>query len=394
METILLLLFIFFGGAIFRMFFAGLGAAGRTIVGDGSLSENWNRSMGNFGPFTVRLIDKTVENIDLKMLEIKGMIPTSGGSLDLRVMLRDITDGQENSSPVITLIEHQQLPDNKTFFMNVNLGVIEHGMGIHKWVEMLRIVPMFLIPPHTGKRRIQLVSAIYDHNNEAIWGNTDTYFELDFSGTGYLEQSENDKKARSLTIQLSVAVALADGQLDTSEIDIINKWILKTINVFDDEETKAELGELYQKSYDNAVNPDNNITLSFVTKEMNEYADDNIKYQALSLCYDVMTADGEIATEELNIIKNLSKALNLDYLEVERMRDKKMVDFDTSQISKESIEDILGIDENTSEDQKRKLLREEFKKWNDRLTSLDEGPERDNAQEMINLISEAIQKYK
>ena len=278
--------------------------------------------------------------------------------------------------------------------MNVNLGVIEHGMGIHKWVEMLRIVPMFLIPPHTGKRRIQLVSAIYDHNNEAIWGNTDTYFELDFSGTGYLEQSENDKKARSLTIQLSVAVALADGQLDTSEIDIINKWILKTINIFDDEETKAELGELYQKSYDDAVNPDNNITLSFVTKEMNEYADDNIKYQALSLCYDVMTADGEIATEELNIIKNLSKALNLDYLEVERMRDKKMVDFDTSQISKESIEDILGIDENTSEDQKRKLLREEFKKWNDRLTSLDEGPERDNAQEMINLISEAIQKYK
>ena len=65
-----------------------------------------------------------------------------------------------------------------------------------------------------------------------------------------------------------------------------------------------------------------------------------------------------------------------------------------SEFSKESIEDMLGIDENTSEDQKRKLLREEFKKWNDRLTSLDEGPERDNAQEMINLISEAIQKYK
>jgi len=38
-------------------------------------------------------------------------------------------------------------------------------------------------------------------------------------------------------------------------------------------------------------------------------------------------------------------------------------------------------------------LREEFNKWNNRLNTLPEGVERDNAQQMLGLISDARKKY-
>ena len=58
------------------------------------------------------------------------------------------------------------------------------------------------------------------------------------------------------------------------------------------------------------------------------------------------------------------------------------------------IEKYLKIDTDQPKEEIRKQLNKEFSKWNSRLNSLSEGSERDNAQRIINLISEARKKYK
>ena len=54
---------------------------------------------------------------------------------------------------------------------------------------------------------------------------------------------------------------------------------------------------------------------------------------------------------------------------------------------------MLQIDTDWTNEQIKKHLREEYSKWNNRINTLDEGQERDNAQQMLDLIAEARKKY-
>ena len=52
----------------------------------------------------------------------------------------------------------------------------------------------------------------------------------------------------------------------------------------------------------------------------------------------------------------------------------------------------IFLPSNSSKEQK-KMLSKQFAKWNNRLNTLNEGPGRENAQHILNLIAEARKKY-
>jgi hypothetical protein len=54
----------------------------------------------------------------------------------------------------------------------------------------------------------------------------------------------------------------------------------------------------------------------------------------------------------------------------------------------------LGIDSSLSPAEVRKYLRGEFQKWNNRLNTVSEGPEREAVQYRLGLIAKAREKYK
>ena len=70
-----------------------------------------------------------------------------------------------------------------------------------------------------------------------------------------------------------------------------------------------------------------------------------------------------------------------------------MVGLQTNIAEKASGEEILGIDPSWDNAQKRKFLRKAFRKWNSRMEVLEEQVEKDNCQQMIDLISELRKKY-
>ena len=61
--------------------------------------------------------------------------------------------------------------------------------------------------------------------------------------------------------------------------------------------------------------------------------------------------------------------------------------------SEESMEALLDIDSDWDNEQINRHLRTLFQRWNGRLNSLDEGPEREQAQHMIDLIGKCQKKY-
>ena len=113
-----------------------------------------------------------------------------------------------------------------------------------------------------------------------------------------------------------------------------------------------------------------------------------------------MAADGVIATNEIQIIRKIAGALELDFDEVEKIRDPRVIGLDINlsqqspNLSQQSpIEEMLGIDPEWDVGRIKKHLRTELQKWNNRLSVLDEGNKRDNAQRMIELIADARKKY-
>jgi hypothetical protein len=106
-----------------------------------------------------------------------------------------------------------------------------------------------------------------------------------------------------------------------------------------------------------------------------------------------MAADGEADQSELELINNISDQLNLDLKEIESLRDETLIGIGTSVGDKTGVEELLGIDKEWEKDKILKHLSEEFNKWNSRLNSLEEGEDRNTAQEMINKIAKARKKY-
>jgi hypothetical protein len=57
------------------------------------------------------------------------------------------------------------------------------------------------------------------------------------------------------------------------------------------------------------------------------------------------------------------------------------------------VEELLNIDPRWDAGKIKAHLRTEFQKWNNRLTTLPEGDERESAQKMLDAISEARKRY-
>jgi hypothetical protein len=135
------------------------------------------------------------------------------------------------------------------------------------------------------------------------------------------------------------------------------------------------------------------LSLSPLIERLNEIGEKSTKYETIELCFDVMAADGVADAEELKTIRKVAEALELDFDEIKKLQDQKIIGLDTSVTSHASIEDLLGIEGDWDIARIKKHLRVEFQKWNNRLNTLAEGEERNNAQRMLDLIAEARKKY-
>ena len=82
-------------------------------------------------------------------------------------------------------------------------------------------------------------------------------------------------------------------------------------------------------------------------------------------------ADGVADPEEMSVIRNVAKSLDLDMDEIEKMREGHL-NLSTALTSEEGMESLVGIESSWTDEQKRKHLRTEFQKWSNRLNSLPE----------------------
>ena len=309
--------------------------------------------------------------------------------------------------PVISAIEGFQEPDNVVYQHSVEVGPLSPGQGLPYWVRLGVILPGILQPPLGGERRLIAVLRMVDMDNlpaithgfaqqdqsGLLWTNA-LEFDYVFDEKGYQETVENRDESMALALKVAMAVAMADGSLNELEGQVLKTWVIRAIEPFN-EQKRESLKGLYNDAMRDAYHAarDGSLSLSRLTERLSEIGEKKTKYEAIELCFDVMAADRVADPEEMKTIRRVAESLDLDLGEIERMRDQKIVDLDPTVSTQASVEDLLGIETDWTRERIKKHLRIEFQKWNNRLNTLAEGTERDNAQRMLDLIAEARRKH-
>ena len=339
-------------------------------------------------------------------IEIKGLFPVLKSiNLKFATTVSDVTDPADERF-ILSLLEDFQEDRTPVYQCITPGGWIEPYQGFIKWVRVGVVFPELLVPPYSGERKLRIILRLIDRDNPVpIIGGvplTDTGFLIEksvpynftYSGKGYLEAAENKNEARALAIKLAMAVALSDGSLHDTEGMVIKQWIERTLSVFEGSQRES-LKELYntalKTSYSDAV--EGSLSLGSITSRLEEIAEDAQKYEAIELCFDVMSADGVADENELQLIHRIAEALELDFDEIQKIKDKSLIGLDSIPLAQASIEAILGIKSHWTKEQINLHIRKEFAKWNDRKNSLSEGEERENAQRMLDMLAEARKKY-
>lgn len=404
MEALIVIVLLFFGGAILRAIIAG----GKSAVTGKSFQESY-RGIDNFG---ARLISThtTTESgtkLNVEKIQIKGLLPIQR-DVDLTAYLSVVDVTEEEAHPVISYVESVQEESTTCFLQVQPMGHFESGVGFKDWVQVGAIIPNFIQPPRTGNRKLSakffLVNSVtpmsfiagycdnLDHAEIFAFESFD--FNFNFTEKGFLDSSEDQKKARAVSVKIAMAVAMSDGSLHENEGNAIKEWIKRAIANFSEERQK-ELKSVYNGALKEAFTQakSGKLVISKLTDELNGYDETKIKYDAINLCFDVMAADGQADKAELQTIREVAEALELDPDEVSKIRDKKLLGIGFNGGEEISLEEAVGIDPSWDKKQIKSHLTNEFRKWSNRLTSLKAGPDRDFAQNMLDNIGKARKKY-
>jgi len=392
--------------AIFRT----MGAAAKAAVGKGSFSDNMDLAFKGMQPLEIRFSDGHLgdaqDGLLAKAIEGRGLFPLSRTTrIGFVTSVFDATG--EQWEPVLSAIEAFQEPDNIVYQNAIEVGPVSPNQGFVSWVRLGVVFPDILQTPYSGKRRMLALLRMIDldkppsihhgfHQKDdpgLLWAKT-LEFDYTFSDKGYLEAAEHRDESRAIALKIGIAVAMADGSLDTAEGGTLKEWVIRAIETFS-EPKRTELKKVYndalREAYADAKKGD--LSLSSLTTRLNEIGEKKTKYDAIELCFDVMAADGVADAHEMKVIRQVADALGLDIQEIEKLRDQKIVGLTANISDQASIEDILGIDPKWDVQLIKQHLRTEFQKWNNRINTLPEGEERENAQKMLDAVAEARKKY-
>jgi uncharacterized tellurite resistance protein B-like protein len=209
-----------------------------------------------------------------------------------------------------------------------------------------------------------------------------------------LDEIEGKRSVATATVKMAVVISMADGELHDREGELIRGWIQKKLSNIDEtmlSTWKDELNSAFKEAFHQSQN--SNLSYSELIDVLNQDGSTANKIECVDLLFSIVAADGSASASEVSLAKKIAAALDIDTAEIQRIADRSLVGVRAEVSSQSDLEELLGIDPTWSVDITKKHLRDEFQRWNNRLTALSDPAERETAQRMLNLIAEARKKY-
>jgi len=404
MEAIFTLILLFVGysivGSLFGVGAKAVGAGAKTLMEGGSFADHYSNKL----QFKVEKLPKDEDS----MYETFGVFSKGNPdvALDHPAMLIFKLFDKTTSLPIVSTFEMTSEESSRVFEHAVSIGNMQDKYW-PDWARVSALIPESLIGPHKGTRTLQLQCFLwYEHLKpefergylpEDTTGGINVFtheFNFHLTNPGYLEVDDERLEVQVASIKLAISIAMADGTLDKSEGTEIKNWV-KGIVDSAGESQRDEIKETLNNALEEAYNEvkSSPIDIEQVCADIKDIGSAADKFDLIELCLDVMAADGEADKEELKQIEQISKLVGIDYDEISKMKDQRLIKLDPTSSSNSGLEEKLDIDPEWDNEKINKHILSLYGKWNGRLNSLSEGIERENAQKMLDLIAEARKKY-
>ena len=134
-----------------RLFFKGAQVA-TAGVKSAVTGQSFDEAMGRMPELDARVVSKNTEEdgsgLEFFSIEIKGRFPIQGSvEAAVAISLFDATDGEDQKRPVLSVIEAFQEARTKAYFDSREIGRVSGDQGFTKWVEVGRVLPLFVQSP-------------------------------------------------------------------------------------------------------------------------------------------------------------------------------------------------------------------------------------------------------
>ncbi len=331
-------------------------------------------------------------DLDYFEVKIKGAIKTSSANQTVQFVakMHDETNGEKE--PVLSTIEEFQSDYSVVFSFQKSEKLPYADTLISDWVTIFKMPLVFLEFPKKGRRDISITFYITNQQGNIL---EQAEHKISFVNkeNGYLDALENRKKFEEVIIKTALLVSNSDGEMDTSEADIIKHWVKTRLTGYNEsvrDENKQRLNGYIKDGFSQVKNDE--IDTHDVLDEIHDIASDGEKYELYELCLKVASADGKAEQEELDLLNDITDYLNLDRVKLQSMLEKELpINIYTNKVDDE--ESLIGITPDMDNKQIKKHLVKEYSKWNARVAHKDETI-RKQAEEMIQIIVNLRQKYK
>ncbi len=347
-----------------------------------SSSSGYNSSSSNEFRIRVREADESFGEITARVfvVEMRGSIvaPHDGYNATTKMFASDVTGGEKN--PIISAIDALQAKDSIALAFSTSQKIPYRMSVINDWITLVKIPIDTLTFPRSGTRKVKFSVNV---------GGTTSYSETTINHTcsepGYLDASDNRKKFEIKAVELAFAVSASDGNVDRSEAAVIKRWIESRVELApgaEKEGVKDRLNLAIKNAY---VAGGQNV--QGICENLKKVSTTAERYEVVELCLQVAKADGVAEKDELDMLEELAGFLGLDKEKFRSMKDKHLTVSMMNNSDVMDVDQLLGLKSNMSLSEKKKHLREEFKKWN-QLSEHKDPEKREQAKEMLTLIGQ------
>lgn len=181
-----------------------------------------------------------------------------------------------------------------------------------------------------------------------------------------IDPDHNIYKAKALAVSLAFSIAAADKKVSSLAVKVIESWIR---NYLDSPEVLNKIICGFHKILARTIaflpNCSRN-RVHIICKEITELAPLAVRCEVLGLCLYVVGANGVATAEQLTLLKNTAKTLEISWERFRLMTEKIVPAY---MHETEDMEISLGVTEDMNEDQTRQHLSKEYRKWNARVTN-------------------------
>ncbi len=329
---------------------------------------------------------------DVLIVEICGSIqtPADTQSVTLRAELMDVTNEYAQGQPILARANQAQGQDSATFYYEADLGkVYQKTITLTGWTTVARIQTNLLLFPRRGKRNVRFRTALLSSQSKEELACANCNFSYENTSPGYIDLHENMQHAKTLTVGLAFAVGAADNKLSNCEVDLIKTWAMKNIDLHRSSgRARRKLKKALKKTAGFFRNG-GRLNCYEICRDIVQISPLSNRYEILNLCLHVAQTKGSVSAEELAILKNLARWLEVD---MDKFRGMMENILPANMHEVRDIEAILGLTADMQVEYARRQLNKEYAKWNSRVTNSD--PEvQSQADMMLNLIAEARNDY-